>query len=57
MAKLAQVGQLPDIPLAVEAVVEGRAPGASERLDLAAVELARANRRRAVRMVFFKGKS
>jgi hypothetical protein len=52
MAKLAQVGQLPDIPLAVEAVVEGRAPSASELL-----ELARANRRRAVRMVFFIGKS
>jgi len=57
MAKLAQAGQLADIPLAVEAVVEGRAPGASERLDLAAAELAGANRRRAVRMVFFKDKS
>ena len=57
MAKLAQVGQLADMPLAVEAVVEGRAPGASERLDPAAAELAGANRRRAVRMVFFKDKS
>jgi hypothetical protein len=52
MAKLAQVGQLPDIPLAVEAVVDGRAPGASELSGLA-----RAHRRRAVRMVDFKDKS
>jgi hypothetical protein len=51
MTQLAQTGQWPDIPLAVEAVVEGRAPGASARLKLAG-----ANRRRAVRMVFFKGK-
>ena len=57
MTKLAQAGHLADIPLAVEAVVEGPAPGASERLDPAAAELAGANRRRAVRMVFFKDKS
>ena len=52
MAKLAQAGQLADIPLAVEAVVEGRAPGAGKRTKPAG-----ANRRRAVRMVAFKGKS
>jgi len=52
MAKLAQLGQLPDIPLAVEAVVEGRVPGAGKRLELAGD-----NRPRAVRMVDFKGKS
>jgi len=52
MAKLAQVGQWPDIPPAVEAAVAGPAPGARER-----AELAGAKRRRAVRMVFFKGKS
>jgi hypothetical protein len=52
MTKLAQVGQLPDIPLAVEAVVEGRAPGASQLSERAG-----ANRRRAVRMVALKGKS
>jgi hypothetical protein len=43
MTKLAQVGHLLDIPLELDAVVEGRA--------------LRANGRRVVRMVNFKGKS
>jgi hypothetical protein len=56
MAKLTQAGYLLDIPLAVKAVVEGSALRVSELLELAG-ELARANGRRVVRMVNFKGKS
>jgi hypothetical protein len=50
MAKLAQAGQLADIPLTVEAAVEGCAPGAR-------LEPARAKRRRAIRVVDCKNKS
>jgi flagellar motor switch/type III secretory pathway protein FliN len=82
MAKLAQAGHLMDLPLEVEAVVEGRALRVSELLELTvgslvvsgraagesvdilvgrallgSGELARANGRRVVRMVGFKGKN
>jgi flagellar motor switch/type III secretory pathway protein FliN len=82
MANLAQVRHLLDVPLEVEAVVEGCPLRVSELLDLAvgslvvsgraagesvdvvagqtlfgSGELARANGRRVVRMVNFKGKS
>lgn len=49
MANLAQVGHLLDIPLEVEAVVQG--------CPLRAGELARSNGRRMVRRVNFKGKN
>ena len=58
MAKLAQIGHWLDIPLEVEAVVEGRGLRVSEQLTLpGSGVLARANGHPVVRMVNFKGRS